>query len=172
MANYLVFPDDAEQGVPKFFSSLKTAKVHAATLARGRNLNVRVWKENLKTGLMTRAATVRPAYLRKNPCRRNPSILDHIRAGMRVTIVDRFGKEHSGRAVMRGPGGWVLNMGGPHGTPGIADERNIVKVSGKPSGIGGLVFSGRRANPAIPSQWTPVSITRKGKQIQIRTRGR
>ena len=26
-------------------------------------------------------------------------------------------------------------------------------------------------NP-IPSQWTPVSITRKGKQIQIHTRGR
>jgi hypothetical protein len=30
---------------------------------------------------------------------------------------------------MRGPHGWVLNLGGAHGTPGIADERNIVKVS-------------------------------------------
>lgn len=29
-----------------------------------------------------------------------------------------------------------------------------------------------RTNPAIPSHWVPVSITRKGKQIQIRTRGR
>jgi hypothetical protein len=67
MPNYLVFPDDAEQGTPKFFRSLKTAKAHAATLARARNLNVRVWKENLKTGIMKRAATVRPAYLKPNP---------------------------------------------------------------------------------------------------------
>lgn len=26
--------------------------------------------------------------------------------------------------------GWVLNMGGRHGTPGIASESNIVKVVG------------------------------------------
>jgi len=59
-----------------------------------------------------------------------------IRPGDRVTIVDRFGKERTGRAVMRGPHGWVLNMGGKHGTPGIADERNIVKVSAKRGGLG------------------------------------
>ncbi len=29
---------------------------------------------------------------------------------------------------MRGPHGWVLNMGGAHGTPAVADDRNIVKV--------------------------------------------
>lgn len=34
-----------------------------------------------------------------------------------------------GKAVMRSShGGWVLNMGGRHGTPGIADEDNIVAV--------------------------------------------
>ena len=51
-----------------------------------------------------------------------------IRAGDRVTIVDRFGKHHTGRAVMRGPHGWVLNLGGRHGTPGIATDENIVRV--------------------------------------------
>jgi len=63
--------------------------------------------------------------------------INDVRPGDRVTIVDRFGKERTGRAVMRSShGGWVLNMGGKHGTPGIADERNIVKVSAKRSGLG------------------------------------
>ena len=79
--------------------------------------------------------------------RHNPGILDTIHNGMRVTIVDRFGKTHSGKAVIRGPHGWVLNMGGPHGTPGIATPENIVKVAGKPSGIGGLAITGRYGNP-------------------------
>ena len=50
-------------------------------------------------------------------------LVDAIRSGDRVTIIDRFGKKHIGRAVMRSShGGWVLNMGGAHGTPGIADD--------------------------------------------------
>ena len=56
-------------------------------------------------------------------------ITDSIRAGDRVTIVNRFGQERTGRAVMRGPHGWVLNMGGRHGTPAVACEEVIVKVS-------------------------------------------
>jgi hypothetical protein len=52
-----------------------------------------------------------------------------IKSGDRVTIVDRFGKEHTGRAVMLGSYGWVLNMGGPHGTPAIANSANTVRVS-------------------------------------------
>jgi hypothetical protein len=32
---------------------------------------------------------------------------------------------------MKGPAGWVLNMGGRFGTPGIATENNIVRVGGK-----------------------------------------
>ncbi len=63
----------------------------------------------------------------------NGTIEDAIRAGDRVTIVDRFGVSRSGRAVMRGPAGWVLNMGGPHGTPGIADNENITKVRKAPN---------------------------------------
>ncbi len=67
----------------------------------------------------------------------NPDLVEAIRPGDRVTIwvpagFGRGGQEwskKSGRAVMRSSGGgWVLNMGGPHGTPGIASEENIVSV--------------------------------------------
>ncbi len=51
-----------------------------------------------------------------------------IEGGDRVTIVTRHGSKLSGRAVMHGPGGWVLNLGGRHGTPGIATLANTVKV--------------------------------------------
>jgi len=52
-----------------------------------------------------------------------------IRCGDKVTIINRFGQERTGRAVMRSSaGGWVLNMGGPHGTPALADEENITRV--------------------------------------------
>ena len=43
---------------------------------------------------------------------------------------DPVGQLSSGRAVMQGPGGWVLNMGGAHGTPKIASETNTVWVQG------------------------------------------
>lgn len=63
-------------------------------------------------------------------------LLDSVKPGDRVTIrvpngMGRNGqewKEATGRAVMRGPAGWVLNMGGRHGTPGIASAENIVRV--------------------------------------------
>ncbi len=51
-----------------------------------------------------------------------------IEGGDRVTIVTRHGSRLTGRAVMHGPGGWVLNLGGAHGTPGIATLANTVKV--------------------------------------------
>jgi hypothetical protein len=63
------------------------------------------------------------------PTYRLPLLTSVIHAGDRVTIVDRFGKQRSGRAVMRGPAGWVLNMGGKHGTPAIADDNNTVRVT-------------------------------------------
>lgn len=56
-------------------------------------------------------------------------LLQSVKVGDRVTIVNRFGQQHHGRAVMPSAhGGWVLNMGGKHGTPGIVDETNIVDV--------------------------------------------
>ena len=51
-----------------------------------------------------------------------------IRVGDRVTIVNRFDQESTGSAVMKGPHGWVLNMGGRHGTPAVATADNIVRV--------------------------------------------
>jgi hypothetical protein len=57
------------------------------------------------------------------------TVVDSIHAGDRVTIVNRFGQKSTGRAVMPSSnGGWVLNLGGAHGTPGIATAENIVKV--------------------------------------------
>lgn len=76
-------------------------------------------------------------------------LLKTVKAGTRVTILVPNGKrivrdpktgtarietewkESSGRAVMRGPAGWVLNMGGQYGTPGIASEDNLVAVGKK-----------------------------------------
>ena len=60
-----------------------------------------------------------------------------IKHGDRVTIrvpagLRRNGMEwaeRTGTAVMYSSnGGWVLNMGGKHGTPGIATESNTVKI--------------------------------------------
>jgi hypothetical protein len=53
-----------------------------------------------------------------------------IKVGSRVTIRTPYGQVRTGRAVMRGPAGWVLNLGGRYGTPGIADERNVIQVKG------------------------------------------
>jgi hypothetical protein len=49
--------------------------------------------------------------------------------GDRVTIRTPQGQERTGRAVMRSAhGGWVLNLGGRYGTPGLAGEDNVVRV--------------------------------------------
>lgn len=78
-----------------------------------------------------------PVHVRTNPQgkvqiafdkRTTKPLYESIRHGDRVSIVNRFGQVHTGRAVMLGPGGWVLNMGGRYGTPDIADDRNVVAV--------------------------------------------
>ena len=53
--------------------------------------------------------------------------------GDRFTIRTPQGQEVSGKTVMKsdpkyGPG-WVLNLGGAHGRPGLANEKNIVKAT-------------------------------------------
>jgi hypothetical protein len=61
---------------------------------------------------------------------------DDIRAGDRVTFYAYAGggsrrpeyRPRTGRAVMLGPGGWVLNLGGPHGTPGIVTRDSFIKA--------------------------------------------
>lgn len=49
--------------------------------------------------------------------------------GDRVSFVDRFGVTRTGKAVMKGPAGWVLNMGGKYGTPAVPSPGSIVKVT-------------------------------------------
>ena len=61
----------------------------------------------------------------------NPTLFQSITNGDIVTIITRHGSQLKGRAVMRGPAGWVLNLGGRHGTPGIADDNNVIKVTKK-----------------------------------------
>ena len=55
-----------------------------------------------------------------------------IKSGDRVVIKTPQGQTRKGKAVMYNPqyNSWVLNMGGAHGTPGIASEKNIVTVNG------------------------------------------
>lgn len=64
----------------------------------------------------------------KDNSNRVPNLMAAIRAGDRVTICTPQGAQRTGHAVMRGPAGWVLNMGGAHGTPGIVTEDNTVQV--------------------------------------------
>jgi hypothetical protein len=56
---------------------------------------------------------------------------DLIRPGDRVTIMSRHGSRLSGRASMRDrqTGGWTLDMGGGPGTPGRANDENIIAIS-------------------------------------------
>jgi hypothetical protein len=60
------------------------------------------------------------------------TLIEAVRPGSRVTIITYHGSRLTGRAVMRSslPGAWVLNMGGRHGTPGIATADNTVAVRG------------------------------------------
>jgi hypothetical protein len=49
--------------------------------------------------------------------------------GDRVTIVTPHGNERTGRVVMKFSSHLVLNLGGAHGTPGIADDSNTIRVN-------------------------------------------
>jgi hypothetical protein len=56
------------------------------------------------------------------------SLFSQIKHGSRVTIVNKFGQEIVGKAVMLGPAGWVINIGGRYGTPAIASPENVIRV--------------------------------------------
>lgn len=73
----------------------------------------------------------------KNTQKKRSHTLADIRPGNRVTILVPAGigrngqeyKEATGCVVMRSShGGWVLNMGGQYGRPGLVDERNFVRI--------------------------------------------
>jgi hypothetical protein len=88
-----------------------------------------------------------------------PRGFSDIRAGMRVTLMTPQGQEWTGRAVMLGPAGWVLNMGGRHGTPAVVNESNFVRIAGRGSGTGERV-GGLRRNPGHDPTW--------GRQARMR----
>lgn len=92
----------------------------------GATYEVHQAEKNPSTQAAKRATRERAGRIRG--ARLNQSAFDAIRPGSRVTIVNRFGQHSTGRAVMRGPGGWVLNMGGRYGTPAIATPENVTKV--------------------------------------------
>lgn len=60
------------------------------------------------------------------------SAFDAIKPGSRVTIKTPQGQTRRGKAVMYNSkiDGWVLNMGGRHGTPGIVTRDNFVALGG------------------------------------------
>lgn len=60
------------------------------------------------------------------------TLFKHIKVGTTVGILTPHGNVIQGRAVMfnRGQNCWVLNAGGAHGTPKIAEARNTVFVTG------------------------------------------
>ena len=87
-----------------------------------------------------------------NPWSQN-ALVDEIRHGDKVTFLDRFGKQRTGRAVMRSSsGGWVLNMGGRYGTPAVVHEDMIVRV--------------RRGNPLKMSEAVKERISRAAKILE------
>ena len=51
-----------------------------------------------------------------------------IQIGDSVTMSTPQGNLLNGKAVMKGPNGWVINVGGRHGTPRIVHENNFIKM--------------------------------------------
>lgn len=54
-----------------------------------------------------------------------------IRPGDKVYFVNSRNQRCSGRVVMLGSNGWVVNIGGQHGTPAIVSESNFLTIGGK-----------------------------------------
>jgi hypothetical protein len=53
---------------------------------------------------------------------------NEIQVGDTVYFSTPHSAELKGRAVMKGPAGWVLNCGGRHGTPRVVSEKNFIKL--------------------------------------------
>ena len=70
-------------------------------------------------------------------------MFEDIMVGDSVTMKTPQGQELRGKAVMKGPHGWVINTGGRHGTPKVVSESNFVKVrkgkNRKPDFLGGFL---------------------------------
>ena len=51
---------------------------------------------------------------------------DHVKFNHPLRGSDKVPQQGKGKVVMKGPAGWVVNMGGKHGTPGIVSKDNYV----------------------------------------------
>lgn len=50
-----------------------------------------------------------------------------IQMGDSITFSTPHTKEMKGRAIMKGPYGWVVNAGGRHGIPKVVSEENFIR---------------------------------------------
>ena len=70
-------------------------------------------------------------------------MFEDIMVGDSVTMKTPQGQELRGKAVMKGPHGWVINTGGRYGTPRVVHENNFVKVrkgkNRRPDFLGGFL---------------------------------
>lgn len=51
-----------------------------------------------------------------------------IQVGDSITFSTPHTAEMKGKAVMKGPAGWVVNAGGRHGMPKIVSEKNFIRA--------------------------------------------
>lgn len=54
-------------------------------------------------------------------------MFDDIQTGDTVYFFTPHSKQLKGKAVMKGPAGWVVNAGGRHGIPKIVSQKNYIK---------------------------------------------
>ena len=55
-------------------------------------------------------------------------MFEDIQVGDTVYFSTPHSAELKGRAVMCGPHGWVVNMGGRYGTPQVVSPKNFIKI--------------------------------------------
>jgi hypothetical protein len=68
---------------------------------------------------------------------------DHVTFNYPLRGSDKVPQQGKGKAVMKGPHGWVLNTGGKHGTPHVVDAKSYVKHTTKKKkadGAGGAMI--------------------------------
>jgi hypothetical protein len=93
----------------------------------------------------------------------SPRLVDTIESGDRVTIVDSRGQQQTGKATMKSTkfDGWVLNMGGRFGKPGLASDENVVKVQkAKKSSASVAVDDQARRNAVVKPKKVSAAIER------------
>ncbi len=70
-------------------------------------------------------------------------MFEDIMVGDSITMSTPQGQLLNGKAVMKGPYGWVINVGGRHGTPRVVHENNFVKMrkgkNRRPDALGGFL---------------------------------